>query len=118
MVEAPGRTNFPLGSGSPSALSPLTRSLSRRRGALLMLLKVALNRLPVQPGIARDVPVGFELIRTCFEIDAPEATAEQLAALREKTEQYCVVMQTLTRPPGIELEWSSSGARSASEAAS
>jgi len=69
-------------------------------------------------GIARDVPVGFELIRTCFEIDAPEATAEQLAALREKTEQYCVVMQTLTRPPGIELEWSSSGARSASEAAS
>src|SRR6266536_2810328 len=51
-------------------------------------------------GIARDVPVGFESIRTRFEIDAPEATPEQLAALREKTEQYCVVMQTrLPGPP-------------------
>lgn len=40
-----------------------------------------------------------------FEIDAPGATPEQLAALREKTEQYCVVMQTLVRPPAIETEW-------------
>lgn len=56
-------------------------------------------------GIARDVPVGFEAIRTRFEIDAPEATPEQLAALREKTEQYCVVMQTLTSPPPIATEW-------------
>src|ERR671932_2253367 len=31
-------------------------------------------------GIARDVPVGFEQVRVRFEIDAPEATAEQLAA--------------------------------------
>src|SRR5213078_4922353 len=44
-------------------------------------------------GIARDVPIGFESIRTRFEIDAPDATPEQLAALQEKTEQYCVVMQ-------------------------
>ena len=57
-------------------------------------------------GIARDVPVGFEAIRTRFEIDAPDATPEQLAALREKTEQYCVVMQTLTLPPAITTEWS------------
>jgi uncharacterized OsmC-like protein len=57
-------------------------------------------------GIARDVPVGFESIRTRFEIDAPDATPEQLAALREKTEQYCVVMQTLTQPPAITTEWS------------
>src|SRR5579885_1790285 len=38
-------------------------------------------------GIARDVPVGFEQIRVRFEVAAPEATPEQLAALREKTEQ-------------------------------
>jgi len=56
-------------------------------------------------GIKRDVPVGFESIRTRFEIDAPDATPEQLAALHEKTEQYCVVMQTLTQPPAITTEW-------------
>src|SRR3989442_681043 len=38
-------------------------------------------------GISRDVPVGFEQITVRFEIDAPEATPEQIAALREKTEQ-------------------------------
>ena len=56
-------------------------------------------------GIARDVPVGFEAIRTRFEIDAPEATPDQLAALHEKTEQYCVVMQTLLHPPAVETSW-------------
>jgi uncharacterized OsmC-like protein len=56
-------------------------------------------------GISKEVPVGFEAIRTHFEIDAPEATAEQLQALREKAEQYCVVMQTLTHPPTIQVEW-------------
>src|SRR5437868_9502757 len=50
-------------------------------------------------GISKDVPVGFQSIHTRFEIVAPQATAEQLRALREKTEQYCVVMQTLTQPP-------------------
>ncbi|GAC1386743.1 MAG: OsmC family protein [Ktedonobacteraceae bacterium] len=57
-------------------------------------------------GIAKDVPVGFEQIRLHFDIDAPEATAEQLTALREKTEQYCVVMQTLTQPPRLQVDWS------------
>src|SRR5688500_3076269 len=65
-------------------------------------------------GIARDVPIGFESIRTRFEIDAPEATPEQLAALREKTEQYCVVMQTLTQPPAVVTEWSSAGSPASS----
>jgi uncharacterized OsmC-like protein len=32
---------------------------------------------------------------------SPRATAEQLAALKDKTEQYCVVMQTLLQPPRI-----------------
>src|SRR5450755_1059983 len=57
-------------------------------------------------GIAKDTPVGFETIRVHFEIDAPEATAEQLRALHEKAEQYCVVMQTLTTPPKLEVDWS------------
>ncbi len=56
-------------------------------------------------GIARDVQVGFEEIRVSFDIDAPQATAEQVRALREKTEQYCVVMQTLLHPPTIEVKW-------------
>src|SRR5256884_4165422 len=53
-------------------------------------------------GIARDVQVGFEEIRVSFDIDAPQATAEQLRALPEKTEQYCVVMQPLLHPPTIQ----------------
>ena len=56
-------------------------------------------------GIAKDAVVGFENISLHFDIDAPEATAEQLKALRDKTEQYCVVMQTLTHPPKIAVEW-------------
>lgn len=56
-------------------------------------------------GIAKDVPVGFEQIRLAFAIDAPEATPEQIALLREKTEQYCVVMQTLNHPPQIQVNW-------------
>jgi uncharacterized OsmC-like protein len=56
-------------------------------------------------GISRDVPVGFEEIRVRFELDAPDATPEQLAALQEKTEQYCVVMQTLRSTPRIDASW-------------
>ena len=55
-------------------------------------------------GVADDVPVGFERIRLRLEIDAPEATEEQLALLQEKTERYCVVMQTLVRPPALSVE--------------
>jgi uncharacterized OsmC-like protein len=59
-------------------------------------------------GISRDVPVGFETIRLRFDIVAPQATPEQMQALREKTEQYCVVMQTLVRPPALQTDWSAS----------
>ncbi len=58
-------------------------------------------------GLSKEVPVGFQAIRLQFDIDAPEATPEQLRALQEKTEQYCVVMQTLLHPPQIESNWSS-----------
>jgi uncharacterized OsmC-like protein len=57
-------------------------------------------------GINKEVPVGFEKIRATFDIEAPQATPEQLKALQEKTEQYCVVFQTLVKPPKIEMEWS------------
>jgi uncharacterized OsmC-like protein len=56
-------------------------------------------------GISKEVPVGFESIRLHFDVAAPQATPEQLRALREKTEQYCVVMQTLTHPPKLQTEW-------------
>jgi uncharacterized OsmC-like protein len=56
-------------------------------------------------GISKDVPVGFERIRLRFDIAAPQATPEQLQALREKTEQYCVVWQTLVQPPALQTDW-------------
>jgi uncharacterized OsmC-like protein len=56
-------------------------------------------------GISKSVPVGFEDIRTTFDIKAPTATPDQLSALQEKTEQYCVVMQTLLQPPPIRTTW-------------
>lgn len=59
-------------------------------------------------GIAKDVPVGFESIRLHFDVVAPQATPEQLNGLREKTEQYCVVMQTLMRPPRLRTDWAGS----------
>jgi uncharacterized OsmC-like protein len=60
-------------------------------------------------GIAKDVPVGFESIRLHFDVVAPAATPDQLRALREKTEQYCVVMQTLKQPPILQSEWGGNG---------
>jgi uncharacterized OsmC-like protein len=56
-------------------------------------------------GISKDVPVGFESIRLSLDVVAPKATPEQLRGLQEKTEQYCVVMQTLKRPPSLQIEW-------------
>src|SRR5437763_6969995 len=55
-------------------------------------------------GVAREVPVGFEAIRLRFEIDAPGASEEQIAALHEKAERYCTVLQTLRTPPAISTE--------------
>jgi uncharacterized OsmC-like protein len=56
-------------------------------------------------GLSKDVPVGFQDIRVSFDVRAPQATAEQVSALQAKTEQYCVVMQTLLHPPRIEHRW-------------
>jgi len=52
-------------------------------------------------GVSREAPVGFESIELRFDIDAPGASAEDLASLREKTERYCTVLQTLRNPPPV-----------------
>ena len=54
-------------------------------------------------GIDREVSAGFERIRVRFEVDAPAASDEQLASLQEKTERYCTVMQSLVRPPALDV---------------
>src|SRR5207302_1711307 len=56
-------------------------------------------------GTSKEAPVGFQSIRVIFDVRAPHATVEQLSALQAKTEQYCVVMQTLQHPPRIENKW-------------
>jgi uncharacterized OsmC-like protein len=53
-------------------------------------------------GVSKEVPVGFQKIRLEFGLDT-DANEEQLATLIRLTERYCVVYQTLNRPPGIEV---------------
>jgi uncharacterized OsmC-like protein len=53
-------------------------------------------------GVSRDAKVGFEAIRVQFEVEAPGASAEQIASLKEKTERHCTVLQTLLDPPPVE----------------
>jgi uncharacterized OsmC-like protein len=53
-------------------------------------------------GVAKDAPVGFRDIRLSFDLDT-EASEEQLAQLIKLTERYCVVYQTLTNGPPIEV---------------
>jgi uncharacterized OsmC-like protein len=50
--------------------------------------------------VDRDAPVGFTAIRLAFELDA-EASEEELETLLKLTERYCVVFQTLNRPPQL-----------------
>ncbi len=53
-------------------------------------------------GVSKDVPVGFKQIRLQFDLDT-DASEEQLATLLRLTERYCVVYQTLNRPPKIDI---------------
>ena len=53
-------------------------------------------------GLAKDVPVGFKHIRLKFKLDT-DASEEQLATLLKLTERYCVVYQTLARPPAVTI---------------
>jgi uncharacterized OsmC-like protein len=53
-------------------------------------------------GVARDAAVGFTDIRLFFDLDSDEPP-ERIDALTKLTERYCVVFQTLSRPPKIAL---------------
>lgn len=48
--------------------------------------------------LSREVPVGFAEIRLSFHLDT-DATDEDLTTLGRLTERYCVVWQSLRRPP-------------------
>src|SRR4051794_30626196 len=50
--------------------------------------------------VDRDAPVGFKSIRLNFELDT-DADRDQLDTLLKLTERYCVVFQTLARPPEL-----------------
>lgn len=54
--------------------------------------------------VDRAAPVGFKAIRLKFDLDS-DASPEQLASLAKLTERYCVVYQTLTRPPEISIQY-------------
>lgn len=49
-------------------------------------------------GVSKDAPVGFQNIRLSITLDTG-ASDEQLETLLRLTERYCVVYQTLVRPP-------------------
>ena len=53
-------------------------------------------------GVAKDAPVGFRDIRLYFDLDtdAPQEKIDQLVKLSER---YCVIFQTLAKPPKLEL---------------
>ena len=52
--------------------------------------------------VSKEAPVGFSSIRLTFDLDA-DATAEELQTLIRLTERYCVVYQTLARPPELTM---------------
>jgi uncharacterized OsmC-like protein len=53
-------------------------------------------------GVDREAPVGFKAIRLRFDLET-DASDEEIAALQEKTERYCVVFQTLASSPELSV---------------
>jgi uncharacterized OsmC-like protein len=51
-------------------------------------------------GVDKEAPVGFREVRLRFELDT-DAREDELATLLKLTERYCVVLQTLARPPAL-----------------
>jgi uncharacterized OsmC-like protein len=50
--------------------------------------------------VDREAPVGFSAIRLAFDLET-DADSEQLETLLKLTERYCVVFQTLAKPPEL-----------------
>lgn len=50
--------------------------------------------------VSKEVPVGFGAIRLRFDLET-DADQAQLDTLLRLTERYCVVLQTLARPPEL-----------------
>jgi uncharacterized OsmC-like protein len=59
-------------------------------------------------GVDREAPVGFRAIRLRFDLDT-DADDDRLAKLIELTERYCVVLQTLTGPAAVSVDWTRTG---------
>jgi uncharacterized OsmC-like protein len=59
-------------------------------------------------GVNRETPVGFRDIRLRFDLDT-NAPADKLASLLRLTERYCVVYQTLAKPPQLVLSSGTAG---------
>jgi len=56
--------------------------------------------------VAKDAPVGLQRIRLKFNLES-DASQEQLETLIRLTERYCVVFQTLSKPPEIAVAYGS-----------
>src|SRR4029077_479506 len=53
-------------------------------------------------GVDREAPVGLSDIALTFELDA-DADAATVQRLVEMSERFCVIYQTLRRPPGLSV---------------
>lgn len=51
-------------------------------------------------GVAKDAPVGFTAVRLTYDLDT-DAPREQIDKLIQLTERYCVIYQTLVKPPTV-----------------
>ena len=54
-------------------------------------------------GVDKTAPVGFRDIRLAFEVDT-DAPQDQIDTLLKLTERYCVVFQTINRPPQLQVQ--------------
>ena len=53
-------------------------------------------------GVAQEAPVGFANLTLLFQLESA-APLEKVQKLVELTERYCVVLQTLLKPPRVEV---------------
>ncbi|MBX9739980.1 MAG: OsmC family protein [Beijerinckiaceae bacterium] len=53
-------------------------------------------------GVDREAPVGFREIRLTFDLDT-DAPQDKIDSLIKLTERYCVIFQTLNKPPKLSL---------------